>query len=124
MLSLRKVPDFGHIVVLRDVLSGAGDGNVVQENGEVDVELVHEILGVSLLLRKLAPQVEGTLGIVENRIHALAGIQLAVEFGLIVPVSQCQLVPQIREPVVDRGRRKHVRVPCNEGRFGSCGTRR
>ena len=89
------------------MLAAARDGNAVQNNGKIDVELIQQIFRLALFGRLFAPCVEHPLRVAENRLHISAEFKFFAHFGIVAAISEQELVFQVVVAVIDGRCRKH-----------------
>ena len=83
---------------------GSGNGHTVQNLKEVKVQHGQEVFCGTLLRFPFAPGVECFLSIPEDLINGTGGFQLVIDQRTVAHIGKLELVFQIIEPGVDRGR--------------------
>ena len=85
-----------------NVLAGTGDGDAVEQLEEFEVEGLEDGIRRAFFGRQLAPTGEGSLGLAENFLDTVAGVELGAEFFGFAFVGEGELVFEIGEAVVHR----------------------
>ena len=89
------------------MLAGAGDRDGVEQLEEVEVEHLEDAVGGAVLGVELGPLVEDTLRVREHLLDRRGHVQVLGEVLGLALVGELELVLEIVEPVVHRGRREH-----------------
>ena len=101
------MPDVRHVVKGRNVLARPGDRDTVEQFEEVEIELGQDCFGSPLFRGQFRPAIERGLGSAEDFFNAGCGVQLLGKNVRLTFIGEGQLVAQVIEAVVDRGRRQH-----------------
>jgi len=104
LAALREAAYLCRVVEILDMLSGAGDGDAVQQFEKVEVQSLQDSLGGALFRRKPGPCVERSLGTTKDFLNTyLCPKFLAKCLGFAL-VGQGELIAQVSETIVNRGR--------------------
>ena len=98
-----------------NVLAGTGDGDAVEQLEEFEVEGLEDGIRRAFFGRQLAPTGEGSLGLAENFLDTVAGVELGAEFFGFAFVGEGELVFEIGEAVVHRRGGKHQDLGLHAG---------
>ena len=99
------------------MFSGPRNGNAIQHLEEVEVQRAKQRVRGPILRVQLAPRIEGLLGLPENLLDGLLGVELIVDEFRIAFVGKGQLILQVHETVVDRRSREHQHFGLHTGAY-------
>ena len=102
-----EITDRVHVVIAFDMPAAARHGHLVENLEEIKVQTVHQILGSALLRVELRPRAVCLLRVAEHGIDVRRKPELFRPIVVVALVGQCELVLQVAEPVVHRGRGQH-----------------
>ena len=85
------------------MLTGASNGNAVEDFKEVKTERFKQSFSGTIFRRKFGPAVKSSLRLTENIVKRACRFQFGIHLRRIPLVSECKLIAQVVEAVVDRG---------------------